>query len=1211
MPEEGPNRDYDTLRPTYPAEEHSLPFRTIFQEYRARRKSDIEAAIANHVPLGLASLSAARSEYLWAELDSYLATTEDAYSVLAATKEVVQSKYMRRESGEADADFSERMKLGYKEILKAEEDCKKYDLPLKRVLHEMQGTAVCLSGGGIRSASFSLGVLQGLARFSRRQAGSSAQKPLLKALDYLSTVSGGGYIGSWLMAWAKRSGSYEEVVDQLASPAGTSGDPEPQPVRHLREYTNYLSPRLGFTLDTVTLLSIVIRNMALNWLIIVPVVICAFCLPQILWAVSYGLPLASVWSNGDWSPRVMKLASVCVFFAAVCIAKGTWWPAYSSEVRNPGKHGSTVEQFLWFAVPMVFGGWLLGETWLRRGVILFAERTHSFPEFARWYFWFAFIPPLVLSVMRLKVLIYEAAEWKGEKDAVSHEFSPDGYSGWFQRAWLAISELIDWVRRLRFVKAEAIRKNELKPTIFHKDDGSGRLLWLRLIWALIAPMVVAVLTAMLLAGLAIGVSHLLAVPGDLVKPNYSLTWFPHLAAPDPASQVMATKIFVVLGLPVILLVLMLSGVFLSGLLSQVEREQEREWWARGGALLLVIILIWIGLNAVVFFAQDIVKFVSVSVLAALGFCTGYVGSLAGLSAVTTSGLKRVKVEQLTKGKRWLAEHNAVASVASAISLVCIALTLASFTIWLCGKANALSAVVLNFLQAHPVRAPHFLSSMIGTWQWENLPVKPTPDLRIELISALIVFAGAAALATFANLLVNVNTFSLHGLYRMRLTRAFLGASNFARHPDAFTNFDHNDDVLEAQMPCAPRDDHADVSDAAPIHVINAALNVVATRNLAWQQRKAESFTFTPVSCGSWRLGYVRTDQYGDSCGLSLGTAMAISGAAFNPNMGHNSSPLVTFLMTFFNARLGWWLPNPLWPELKEARLGRKRRQDLLKINMTLESLEREPEGKPPEKWHPVWTSRQFNEEVANKKDVFAHRFLRKSGPSLALMPLINEALGNTDDTYKWVELSDGGHFENLGLYEMVMRRCHSIIVVDCDADYDFHFEDLGNAIRKIKIDLGIPITFEGYLTGLPMSNDPKECTVYCLEGTIRYSELDRSGEGGRNLDGKLIYVKPVLIGSEPPDVSAYQRAHPKFPHESTANQFFNEAQFESYRKLGSWATATITQEYAEPIPPGCDMDTFMKAARDYCAKHGDLSTANKRRRSRRIERFGPPRSVLI
>ena len=544
----------------------------------------------------------------------------------------------------------------------------------------------------------------------------------------------------------------------------------------------------------------------------------------------------------------------------------------------------------------------------------------------------------------------------------------------------------------------------------------------------------------------------------------------------------------------------------------------------------------------------------------------------------------------------------MASVASAISLVCIALTLSCLTAWL---HHGLGLAILRRLPANP-----FLTRT-GSWSWLELQ-----QLKIDVLASLIIFGVAAVVALLGNWCINVNTFSLHGMYRMRLTRAFLGASNFARHPDAFTNFDENDDVLEAQMPCAPRGDDGDMPGGAPIHVINAALNVVATRNLAWQQRKAESFTFSPVSCGSWRLGYVQTDQYGDSCGVSLGTAMAISGAAFNPNMGHNSSPLVTFLMTFLNARLGWWLPNPLWPEMKRSKLRKQFTHQLLKINEPAEQVEKQLSLKFSYEGDPSWVLHPINMAVEEAEKKLKHRFLRKSGPRWALIPLIDEALGNTDDTYKWVELSDGGHFENLGLYEMVMRRCQSIIVVDCDADYDFHFEDLGNAIRKIKIDLGIPITFEGYPTGLPMSNDPKQCRVYCLEGTIRYSKLDGSAERGRNLDGKLIYVKPVLIGSEPPDVSAYQRAHPKFPHESTANQFFNEAQFESYRKLGSWATATITREYAEGVRPG-DMDEFIKAARDYCARHGNLSgkgarsKANKRGRPRRTGKTGPLRSIPV
>jgi hypothetical protein len=85
---------------------------------------------------------------------------------------------------------------------------------------------------------------------------------------------------------------------------------------------------------------------------------------------------------------------------------------------------------------------------------------------------------------------------------------------------------------------------------------------------------------------------------------------------------------------------------------------------------------------------------------------------------------------------------------------------------------------------------------------------------------------------------------------------------------------------------------------APLHVANTALNLVATSNLAWQQRKAESFTFTPLNAGSSSLGYLPTALYGGDKGVTLGTALSISGAAFNPNMGYCSSPLVTLLIFF-------------------------------------------------------------------------------------------------------------------------------------------------------------------------------------------------------------------------------------------------------------------------------------------------------------------------
>src|SRR5205823_8330888 len=80
-------------------------------------------------------------------------------------------------------------------------------------------------------------------------------------------------------------------------------------------------------------------------------------------------------------------------------------------------------------------------------------------------------------------------------------------------------------------------------------------------------------------------------------------------------------------------------------------------------------------------------------------------------------------------------------------------------------------------------------------------------------------------------------------------------------------------------------------------------------NLAWQQRKAASFTVTPLHSGNCGLGYRRSKDYGGKRGITLGTAVAISGAAASPNMGYHSSPVITFLMTLFNALLGWWLGN--------------------------------------------------------------------------------------------------------------------------------------------------------------------------------------------------------------------------------------------------------------------------------------------------------------
>jgi Patatin-like phospholipase len=148
---------------------------------------------------------------------------------------------------------------------------------LYRELHALNSSALCLSGGGIRSASFALGVIEALAVNPRPQANQQANDEsgsLLRQFHYLSTVSGGGYIGSWLSAWIARDG-YPAVWKKLVGRRGNDPDIEPAEIAWLRSYSNYLTPKLGlFSADTWTAIALFVRNLILNWLVIIP----ALCL---------------------------------------------------------------------------------------------------------------------------------------------------------------------------------------------------------------------------------------------------------------------------------------------------------------------------------------------------------------------------------------------------------------------------------------------------------------------------------------------------------------------------------------------------------------------------------------------------------------------------------------------------------------------------------------------------------------------------------------------------------------------------------------------------------------------------------------------------------------------------------------------------------------------------------------------------------------------
>lgn len=288
----------------------------------------------------------------------------------------------------------------------------------------------------------------------------------------------------------------------------------------------------------------------------------------------------------------------------------------------------------------------------------------------------------------------------------------------------------------------------------------------------------------------------------------------------------------------------------------------------------------------------------------------------------------------------------------------------------------------------------------------------------------------------------------------------------------------------------------DLQDVRPLHVINATLNAVSSTHVGRHETSAQSFTFTPLHVGNRDVGYRPASQYGsdgggEGTGLSLGMALAVSGAAASPAMGMYSSKGRAFLLTLANARLGLWFGNP--------------------------------------RSSTTW---------------------QNSEPPSGVGPLMRELLGLTTDHNPYVYLSDGGHYENLGLWEMVARRCAYIIVSDAGCDPEYTFDDLSNAIRRIRLDLGIPIDFPP----LPMSKAGQaHGNPHAAVGVIRYSVVD----GPAAPDGTILYIKATLSGDEPVDVVNFALADPAFPHDSTAQQFFDEARFESYRMLGFHSVMSV------------------------------------------------------
>ncbi len=989
-------------------------------------------------------------------------------------------------------------------------------LELYKELHKRNSAALCLSGGGIRSASFALGLIEALAVHPRplpEHQADNAGDSLLSKFHYLSTVSGGGYIGSWLSAWISRH-EYPNVWRRLVGRRDRP-DEEPSEIVWLRSYSNYLTPQVGlFSADTWAAVSLYVRNLTLNWLVILPALCLALLAIKVaailtFWFSALREPIGH-WFAGlfilDLPPDLVPWPlrdPVTALYALGGVALMVYALRFTL-LNRPSRDPCTIHEEGLAGAPAAQSkdAHRNERTRVRSGTDQTTFVKHCLVP--------ALLAALVWSLY-FAVRGPKLADWSLGKAALISSIAGVGiYTlGWlFARPWL------NWVPCPNEDRSARTSGYWFKDFLAWISAGAvyGAMIGLGI-------RIVAKYQPFLMI-LNVDVDHTTSV--FLLSFVYGIPWI-------VTAQLTAEMIFV-------------------GLTSwQPYSDSDREWFGRSTG--------WFAISAFAWLAATFLALIVGEALLDLisQYDSAKYGSalLAAGSAVFTTlwggGGKTPANDQRARGsflQTYALPLGAIVVLLALVLAVSVAMDHLMFDRGLIYSSlltipSMLETVNRGLAALHEDLISYWLD---GAW----------------LVVGVVVVGGVAAVAWKA---VNINRFSLHSLYRNRLIRGYLGASNPERAPNPFTGFDEGDNIrmwtmwprqvpapnkplvaspppkppgsvalaavvvptkqsaetepgqapeggepeipqvepAPPQGPPGPEDTPAPTPQQQPwrpFHVVNMALNVVNSKRLAWQERKAESFTATPLHCGSAGpgLGYRDTKEYSDKEdeGMTLGTALAISGAAASPNMGYNSSPLVTLLLALLNVRLGWWLGNP-------GHAG--------------------------------------NNSYGNE------------GPSNAIMPFLREMFGWTTDDSEYVYLSDGGHFENLALYEMIRRRCRCIVVSDGGCDPSFGFEDLGNAVRKIAIDLGVYINF-GKLRALKArskDNSVIEGAYYAI-GEIDYKTAPEGTPASEN--GLILYIKPTYHGTESAGIVAYATANAAFPHETTADQFFSESQFESYRTLG-------------------------------------------------------------
>jgi hypothetical protein len=439
--------------------------------------------------------------------------------------------------------------------------------------------------------------------------------------------------------------------------------------------------------------------------------------------------------------------------------------------------------------------------------------------------------------------------------------------------------------------------------------------------------------------------------------------------------------------------------------------------------------------------------------------------------------------------------------------------------WIAAVAGALMLLVIIL----------FWELLVQWVRWNGLAPDPEQLIdRVGAVATLILFCLAFTLAVVIGRFPGfINQSSLQWLYGSRLTRAYLGGSNGERFRDA-VNAERlasaaephwNDDI--------PHDRYYDAANCGPVHLINITVNQTtdSAEQLVQRDRKGLPMAVLPhgFSIDGNHFAFAKPQNPWEyQMPMRIGQWIGTSGAAFTTGLGRATSLGTSIALGLANVRLGsWW------------QSGSGQDPDRIGVDRFMRTIFKSQ----------TYLGYEFTAQFHG---------LRRN----------------------WQYLSDGGHFENTGAYELLRegRAVELIVVCDDGADPLYLFDDLANLVRLARIDHRVEIELDKRVTDEPhlehIFGTPEQFrsrTPNSQKCALLLTATPVDENGVRRPPTVIVVLKPVIVANGPVDVEQYAKTHPAFPQEPTSDQFFDEAQWESYRKLGRTIAARVFEQNGQHL----------------------------------------------